>query len=105
VLKTLICCAKCCPAAPIIPGYVAPLPMQPHGTTDHPDNHIMPLFSGVLVCVALGSPPVFNLCYKEKDKLARVLKDPRMYLGQPRLQTGVQLLALSQVMCCGAVSD
>ena len=55
--------------------------------------------------MALGSPPVFNLCYKEKDKLARVLKDPRMYLGQPRLQTGVQLLALSQVMCCGAVSD
>ncbi len=44
-----------------------------------------------------GSPSVIDRSFKDKEKLKRVMADKRAYKGKPRLQTGVQMLALTQV--------
>ena len=36
-------------------------------------------------------------CFKDKKKLERVLADPRVYKGKLRLQSGLEMMALSKV--------
>jgi hypothetical protein len=42
-------------------------------------------------------------CFKDKSKLDRVLADPRAYTGKLRLQTGLQLMALTQASASACV--
>ena len=69
------------------------------------DGHFVLLFHSALTlppkhttAPAVSCRPNHVLqCFKDKKKLERVLADPRVYKGKLRLQSGLEMMALSKV--------